>query len=52
MNFIEKIQNNNGEEVYRSKEIAEEFMKYYEALYAVRQKDQQGQGNIGKVEEF
>lgn len=40
-NFIDKIQNKNGELIYTTKEIGDEFRKYYAALYSVRQKGSQ-----------
>lgn len=52
VNFIEKIQNKKGGLIFTNKGIAEEFRKYYEAHYAVRQKVQQSQGQKGKIEEF
>lgn len=51
-NFIERIQNKKGETVFTTKGIAEEFRKYYEALYTVGQKGHLEQTKDRRVEEF
>lgn len=52
LNFIEKIQNKKGEVVSTTKGIAEEFRKYYEALYTVGQRGHPEQIEDRSVEEF
>lgn len=52
INYIEKIQNKNGDMVYTTTEIAKVFKDYYGALYSVGQKGQRETEKAEKTKEF
>lgn len=51
-NFIEKIQNKKGELIMTSKGIANEFKRFYEALYSIGQDREGNPTHMGMAEEF
>lgn len=49
INYIEKIQNKQGEMVYKTKEIADVFKFYYGALYSENHTGQQDKDKVRKI---